>query len=487
MHQWLLKRKILIKRTAVYALMTLAVVIVVTFIMFFVLGFRFNADNGRIEQYSFLQFGTSPSGATVTIDGAEIGSKTPNKTSVRAGQYKIGMSKDGYEPWQKTVNVKSGTINWLNYVILVPKKLSVEPVVKYDSVYSSLASPEGRSMIVQQQSDKPAFELADLSSDIVKSTKLTMPTNIYSEATKVGVVHAFNIVKWDDGGRYVLVKHNYGDKEEWLVLDTQDVGLTKNITRIFNIPISSINFSGTSGNEFYVLNQSDIRKLNLSAGTISKPLVSNVTSFSVYKSNIITYIGVDTSAAGGQVVGLYRDGDTVSHVLRTTTDKNAILHIATVHYYVADYIAISDGKKVDILSGSYPNSASDNATSMKIIATYAAKEVVQNLSFSPIGEYVLTQTGANYSSYDLEYQTISSSTIEGTGNVAQLKWLDENYLWSDRSGNLIVSEFDGTNSHTIAPILIGQDAALTHNGKYIYSINKFSTGYQLQRVLMILP
>jgi len=487
MHQWLLKRKILIKRTAVYALMTLAVVVVVTFIVFFVLGFRFDADNGRIEQYSFLQFGTSPSGASVTVDGVEIGYKTPNKTSVRAGQHQIGMSKDGYEPWQKTVNVKPGTITWLNYVILVPKKLAVESVVKYDSIYSSLASLEGRSMIVQKQSATPSFELADLSSDTVKSTKLIIPTNIYSDAAKAGITHAFNIIKWDDGGRYVLVKHSYSDKEEWLVLDTQDANLTKNITRIFNIPISNISFSGTSGNEFYILNQSDIRKLNLSAGTISKPLVSNVTSFSVYKSNIITYIGVDISAVGGQVAGLYRDGDTAVHVLRTTTDKTAILHIATAHYYVADYIAISDGKKVDILSGSYPNSASDNTTSMKIIATYATKEDVQNLSFSPIGEYILTQTGANYSSYDLEYQTISSSTIEGTGNVAQLKWLDENYLWSDRSGNLIIREFDGTNSHTIAPVLIGQDAALTHNGKYIYSINKSSTGYQLQRVLLILP
>lgn len=467
--------------------MTFAVVVVVTFIVFFILGFRFDTDNGRIEQYAFLQFGTSPSGATVTVDGGWLGSKTPNKTSIRAGQYKVEMWRDGYETWQKTVDTKAGTITWLNYALLVPKKLVVEPVVNYDSVFMSLASPEGRNMLVQKRVDTPTFELADLSSDTVKSTKLTIPVSLYSDATKTGVTHTFKVLTWDDGGQYVLVEHTYGNKEEWLVLDTQNAALTKNITRLFNIPISSIGFSGTSGNAFYILNQNDIRKLDLSAGTISKPLISNVTSFSIYKSNIITYVGNDAAVAGGQVAGLYREGDNTPHILRTTAVKNAILHIVTTHYYNADYIVISDGKKVDILSGNYPNSASDNMTSMKVIASYVVNEDVQRLTFSPIGEYVLTQSGPYFTSYDLEYQTLASSNIEGTGVASPLKWLDDNYLWSDRSGSLVIREFDGTNSHAINTVSVGQDATLTHNEKYIYSINKSGAGYQLQRVLMILP
>ena len=487
MYKWLLKRKDLIKRTVVYAVMTLSVTLIVTFIIFFVLGFRFDADSGRIEQYAFLQFGTSPSGASVTVNGVNVSSKTPNKYSVRAGKYNVVMSRDGYETWQKTLDIKAGIITWLNYALLVPKKLPVESVVKYDSIDMSLASPEGHYMLVQKHASDPIFELSDLSSDSVKSTEITIPTNLYSESTTEGVSHTFKITKWDDGGRYVLVDHSYGDKEEWLVMDTQDIALTKNITQLFNVQISSISFSGTSGNLFYALNQGNIRKLDISGGSISKPLVSNVTSFSVYKSNIITYIGNDTAVSGGQVAGVYRDGDSVLHILRTTTVKSADLHIATSHYYNADYIVISDGKKVDVLSGSYPNSTSDNATSMKIIASYEVGQDIQDLGFSPIGQYILTQSGADVASYDLEYQNLASSNIEGVGVVSPLKWLDDNYVWSDRGGNLVIREFDGANSHTINQVTVGQDAALTHNGKYLYSINKTGTGYQLQRVLMILP
>jgi hypothetical protein len=68
-----------------------------------------------------------------------------------------------------------------------------------------------------------------------------------------------------------------------------------------------------------------------------------------------------------------------------------------------------------------------------------------------------------------------------------LQWLDENHLWSDREGKLTIREFDGADLYTINDVTFGQDAALTNNGRYIYSINKTKTGSQLQRVRMILP
>ncbi len=481
MNQWFKKHKILIKRATIYVVMTLSVFMTVSFIIFFILGYRFNSDDGRIEQYSFLQFGTSPSGATVNVDGVEIGAKTPNKTTVKPGQHQFTMARDGYETWKKTVYLKPGVITWLNYALLVPKQLKVEAVSNYTSIYLSLASPEGHYMIVQKTADNPVFDLADLSSDTVKSRVLTIPTSAYSAGTN----SVFKITKWDYGGRYVLIDHTYDGKQEWLVMDTQDANLTKNITRTFNIVVSSIGFSGTGGNQFYALNQTDIRKLDLSGSTISKPLVLNVTSFDVSKSNVVTYIGNNPDVAGAQVAGIYRDGDNVVHVLRTTAVKGANLHIATAHYYNADYVVISDGKKVDILSGSYPNTISDNSTSMKVIASYMMVQDVQIISFSPIGQYVLTQAGTNFASYDLEYQNLSQSTIEGTGSSVKLEWLDDNYVWSDRGDNLVIREFDGANSHTINAVVIGQDATMTHNGKYIYSINKLNAGYQLQRVLMI--
>ncbi len=484
MHKLPAKRKQLIKTLLIYVVMTLAVITIVTFIFFFVLGYRFNVDDGRIEQYAFLQFDSKPTGAIVAVDGQAVNSKTPNKLAVREGQHDVVISKDGYQSWHKTVNVKAGTITWLSYGLLMPVSTNIESLANYVSVYSTLTAPKGNNMLVQEQANVPTFDLIDLNSDTIKSTKLTIPVNIYSQSGVAGLDHTFKVIKWDDGGRYVLVYHTYGVNNEWLVMDTKDVAATKNITRLLSVSISSINFSGTSGNDFYALNSGDIRKLDLSAGTMSKPLVSNVSSFDVYNSNIITYVGIDVSGTGNQTVGIYREGDSNQHILRTATSVDSVLRIATAHYYNDNYIAISDGKKVDILNGNYPNTVADNLTSMKLFASFSTTEDISTLSFSPTGEYVLVQSGSYFASYDLEHKNFVSSSIDGAGEVSQLKWLDDCYLWSDRDGKLVIREFDGANAHNLGNVAVGQDVSLVSSGKYLYSIDKTSTGYQLQRIQM---
>lgn len=476
--KWALTRRIL-----TYAGMTLLVFVAVSGIVLFLLGFRLNLESGQLEQSALLQFGSTPSGAAIAIDGIALNARTPAKTTIDAGTHDFSIWRDGYETWQKTVDVKAGALTWLNYALLVPKELPVEPVATYTSLASSLSSPEGRSILVQADASMPDFTLVDITSDNIKSINLSLDVETYSGASK----HTFTPVKWDSGGRYVLIKHIFDDNSEWLVLDTQNPSASKNITRTFDFAIKNIDFSGTSGNEYYVLGNNDVRKLDLSAGTISRPLVNNVIEFSVYESNIVTYV------AGGdkpneRIVGLYREGDNNPHILKVVNlDLKVPLHVTTTRYFNENYVAISEGSKVTILSGSYPTTASDDATSLKTFANFTAGRDIANLSFSPTGEYVFVQSGSYFASFDLEYQVFAESNIAGKGTARQVKWLDDNYIWSDLGGELTIREFDGANVHTINSVLAGQDVILTHNGRFLYSFAGTDTGFNLQRVRMILP
>ena len=99
------------------------------------------------------------------------------------------------------------------------------------------------------------------------------------------------------------------------------------------------------------------------------------------------------------------------------------------------------------------------------------------------------QSGANFASYDIEHKKVATSVIASdvTATVGPLKWLDDNYIWSDYGGDVTIRESDGTNNNTINKAVIGQDVVLSQNDRYLYSIGKNATGYQLQRVRMILP
>ena len=484
MHRRNSKKWVSIRLALTYTGMTFLVFSVVTIVVLFMLGFRFDLGNGQIEQGALVQFGSTPSGAAVAIDGLALNARTPAKATIKAGSHEFSIWRDGYDTWQKTVDIKPGALTWLNYALLVPKKLDVEPVINYENVVSSLASPEGRSILVQTNSAVPSFSLVDITSDKVVSVDLTIDGTIYSAGTS----NVFTPIKWDDGGRYVLIKHDFDGKTEWLVMDTQDIAASKNITRLFDFTITDIEFSGTSGNEYYVLGSKDVRKLDLAAGTISRPLISDVNEFSVYESNIITYVANDKQKPNERVVGLYREGDDAPHVLKVLDDQPSVkLHVATSKYFNENYIAISEGSNVTIYNGSYPTTVSDDVTGLKVFAEFTVSRDVDILQFSPTGQYVFVQNGSNFASYDMEYQVYAASKINGNGSARQLKWLDDNYIWSDLDGKLTIREFDGANVHTINTVLTGQDVTLTHNGRWLYSFAKTDAGVSLQRVRMILP
>jgi hypothetical protein len=187
-------------------------------------------------------------------------------------------------------------------------------------------------------------------------------------------------------------------------------------------------------------------------------------------------------------VGVYRDGDSAAHVLRTTTSASDVsLNIATSRYFNDDYVAIAEGTKIDVLYGSYPSSATDT----KSLAAYGSFSLpidVQQLSFSPKGFYILAQHASVFAGYDIEHKTTASSSVTAASTqVRPLQWLDNANVWSDADGQLTMREFDGANTFSINTVDFGQDATLTKDGRYIYSIAKSATGYQLQRVRMILP
>ncbi|MEP7205121.1 MAG: hypothetical protein ABI716_02925, partial [Candidatus Saccharibacteria bacterium] len=127
--------------------------------------------------------------------------------------------------------------------------------------------------------------------------------------------------------------------------------------------------------------------------------------------------------------------------------------------------------------------------SLAVVKSFNFVTGVNRLSFSPSGDYVLVQSGGNFASYDVEHHMVTTSVVadDVTSVVGPLKWLDDNYLWSDYESNVTIREFDGTNSHTINQAVSGQAVVLTENGRYLYSLGKNDTGYQLQRVRMILP
>jgi len=482
------KKQLLIQRIIVSTIMTLAVIVIVAGAIFFILGYRLDSAKGRFEQGALLQFESTPTGAEVKIDGKTISSRTSTKQSVIAGTHSFMVSRNGYHDWNKTLTLKAGTLTWLDYIRLVPTTLKSETVASYTSLYSEKASPDLKTLIVQEKADVPTFQVVDLRSQDIKTAAITLPVDDYSEATTEGVQHTFTLGEWNKGGRYILVKHGYADKSEWIVLDTENVENSVNVSTSLSISLKDLQFAGTNGKIFYGLTDDGlIRELDVSSGTISRGLVSHVKNFMLFETNVISYVGTNPKNENQQVAGVYRDGDEAPHVLRTVDDRTTQLSIDVTRYFGDDYVAIAEGTKVSILKGRYPTSSAEEATSLKAFADFTANGAVDQLTFSNDGEIVVARSGFEFISYEIEHQRMTNAKVDSTETTARtLNWLDGAYFWTIYDGKLTIREFDGANVHTIASAEAGFDATLSQNGRYLYSIGKNGNTFQLQRVKMIL-
>ncbi|MFZ1250618.1 MAG: PEGA domain-containing protein [Candidatus Microsaccharimonas sp.] len=482
------KKQLLIRRIALSIVATIAVIIIVTATILFMLGYRLDGGNGRLEQGALLQFDSSPNNATVSVDDKVVGT-TGTKSTVLAGAHSIKMTKNGYRDWNRSLELQAGTLTWLDYIRLVPNDLPVRTVTTYDALVDLKISSDKKWALAHTKADSPAFQLVDLRSETVRSSEITIPSSLYSDPTTPDISHSFSVVKWDNEGRYALVKHLYKDQTEWLVLDTQNVSQTINVTRTMSVSFNDLQFAGASGKLLYGLtSDGTIRKLDLSAETISRAFVSHVESFSIYDNKIISYIGTDPTDATKKVAGIFRDGDDTPYVMRAVSTPDTVLKIAVGNYYSNYYIAIAQGNIVTVMKGTIPTSTQNISDSFTKVTSLDVSGAVSNLSFSPNNDYIIAQSGANFTSYEIEHNRSADAGVslsEGQ-SATTLRWLDGAHLWNDDEGNLIMRDFNGLNAQTIMTVTPGFDASLSQNGRFFYAVGNTDNRYHLQRVKMVL-
>lgn len=474
------KKVLLAQRIIIFSVMVLSIAVILIGTVLFTLGYRLSG--GGLEQGALVQFDSRPSNARVWVDGRQVG-MTATKHSVVDGSHDFLMSKEGYRDWMRSLTLEAGTLTWLDYVRLVPTELDKYTVRSYDAVVDVETAPDLRTIVVQESRQDPTFDIVDISDREVRSQTVSLPSSVVSAGAD-GDAHQYHMTTWDADGRYLLVSHRYGDTREWIVFDTENASRSANITRSLSLNLSDVQFASTSGTLFYGLSDGVIRKLDLQNETISRGLVSRVSSFDVFDNTIVTYLG--TNADGDQIAGLYRDGDANGTVLRTS-ESGEPLAVATSRFYNDNYVAISEGLEVTVLTGRYPSAGDESLEGLRALRTFTAPAAVDQLSFSPDGDYVFVRAGLSFLTYENEYDRLNQSQVETSQTAArQLNWLDDHYLSASYDGHLSMRDFTGENVAVIMPIVPGFDATLSQNGRYIYGMNKTDETFRLERVTMIL-
>lgn len=466
---------------ALYSVMSVTVVVVVALLVLVVANYGFNRETGTLEQRGLIQFASIPSGANVTIDGSQLSSRTSTKQSVDPGEHSFVIHRDGYEPWKLTTKIPEGSLVWLNYARLVPQKRENQSIGIYTSVVASSAAPDKKSMILQYDQSLPVFRLIDIARDQPSGKDIILPPALFDEPAE-GQVPTFSLGSWDEGGRYILVRHTLGDKTDVIVVDTRNPDRSVNVSREFLLPITQAVLSGRSGNILYIVSEGNLRKVDISGGTVSRSLVSNVERFSLYDTNTIAFTAqVHNEGVNSRVAGIYHEGDNEPTILKTVKQDTPLL-VATSTYYGSTYTAIADGAKLTLYKGHYDQ----GIKGLERITEKTLPAAITHIEFNDVGSYVLARSEMSFTSYSLERKLFS--TVDTPVAAKDLYWLDSMHLGLIVDGVLTMRDIDGTNKHDLTAVSGAHKGVLSRNGTYFYSIGDSADGemVQLQRFRMIL-
>lgn len=478
------KRRQPLVRTAVYSLMTLSVVAIVTLLMFIVLGYSFNQRDGKLEQGGLLQFASTPTGADVTLDEIKLGPATNTKSTVAAGSHSVKFDRQGYRTWMKTISIEPGQIGWLSYARLIPKTITPSMLRTFPVLTGALASPQHKYMILHEAAETPSFVLANIEGDTVRYEELVLPTDSYTVPT-TGKSQSFTAEAWSRDEDAVLVRHTFNDNQtEWLYLDRGSPERSVNISATFGVEPSKIQFAGTGHRLLFVQTADIVRRINLDDLTLSRPLATKVDHFTGYDDKTIVF-AASADDKGLRHVGYAATDIATPVMLAAYPNDGQPLFADLSNYFNKKYLATVHGTQLTVTAGSLPTLTDKG--SMKSFAKRTIPAGTTDLVWSRNHRFAVAQLPDGYATYDIELMKYDKTTWATQPTIQRpLQWLDDYMFWSDAGNMLRFYEFDGANQQNIMPVTEGFSAGISPNDKYIYGVEKTDKGFEFKRARLIL-
>lgn len=454
--------------------MTTLVVVGLGIALLYVMGYRFDSQKRTIDQGGLIQVESRPPGAQIIYDSRSISGTTPRKINASAGAHTMRITREGYQPWQKTITVEAGGVHWLNYMLLVPEELESAAVRNFDTVADVTPVPNSDQMLVMESNQRPVFRLVRLD-DKATMTTVELPTELRPTASGKYILH-----DWSSDGRQILIEHRQSKTSRWFVFNTRDASESVDVTAIVgeNEVLKNVQFVASSDRVLYCLVDGAIRRVDIDNRTVSAPIVKDVSEYWQSKNGIVTYVSKHDAKTKTRELGyLTRDASKPRVIQTVYTDASTSLRMVIGTYQNRSYLAMQNADSISVNRVSLPRSDRDDALDMTNVAVINTENAVNDLSFSPNDRFIVAQHDATFMTYDIELESFTSTTLRGTEKVNQpITWLDRYHIWSSRDKQLRMYEFDGENVVSFGNVVSNLDPQLTRDSQFLYVFRPAEAG-----------
>lgn len=224
-------RRSIKKQVLLSAIVLLILLLATTMVVLYGRGYRlgFQKSGPQLSKTGTLQAKSTPTGAQVYIDG-HLTKATDNDIILTPGKYTVRISKDGYNDWQKDVQIEREIVSSAN-ALLFPKAPTLQSISTL-GVESAVIDPTGT---------KIAFRIASNSAKkngiyIFEMTNRPFPVLVGQNGSTQIVdetIDTFSQAKltWSPDGKQILASIPLGESSTYYLLKSDGFNATpQNVT-----------------------------------------------------------------------------------------------------------------------------------------------------------------------------------------------------------------------------------------------------------------
>jgi hypothetical protein len=404
-------------------------------------GYSYDFKDHKLVSNGLLILGTTPSGARLTIGDKQTRKVTPYRSTFRVGRYDIKLTKEGYRPWSKRINIVASEVVNLALIIMVPEKLRTAAIANTAETTTILASSDHKHTAAITAGAKPG--LWRLTPDRALAEKVFTPGE--GQTIQSGSLSR-------DGSRALLrVQQADGVRVLYINMDT---GTSEDLTSDFKAALDDLRFSFDDANRLYWLSADGLRSIDVNSKTLSAVLAEKVINYT-YNNQRVIY--VQSSTVGKIVAVMDADGRNA---------KTLVEGLAESPNYLLSYASFRDKDDLAVVPTAtgqltvYESIYSDN-----VIARVITRDVNRLLS-SDDGHYIVFGKDNGFGSYDVGRAKIYEGVFKD--KVDAISWFNGAHVIVNSNGKTLIAEFDGGNATEIGSSLNIASVGMHDQRRIIY-------------------
>lgn len=475
--------------------MLIAVIAIVFIMMLVAMGFSFT-DNGRIEQSGLVEISSRPSSAKVTIDGKELFSTTEVNKLLATGSHDIKITKTGYDTWNYTINIEAGLTTTIDWVRLFPLNPEIANVDTFDKKLAIASVSESRRSILVAEDKATTFSVLNLQDEKLKEVakiKFQDLLGELGEGETAATANDFKVVAWNGNDTRILVSHQKGDTNEWIIVNTSEPTKSINITKLYNKDFTKLLFANDAATNLWALTaEGELSELNtnstaapIAVATNVKQMINNgdtVIYVAPSKDLVFDSYGNETSStktteseedtesdikAATDKIFVYNEGEIDSTAIADLGSANPTVVLDTGTYWSKDWLVYNLNDKLIIRKGSYPIYNKTQDSDFAIVKEVELGYVPSIATHNSDQRIIVAANGADIYTYDIIYTT--ERKYQSDIELTNLNWLDDFLYWQSKDKTIVVRDFNGDNRRELlSDVLEELPITISANNRYLY-------------------